>query len=78
MSCAWGMVYQRYWRDEVGDMDRQRRKQAEFLVHQFCPWSTVQEIGVLNTQVKGRVEETLEGSEPAWRPVVNVRAGWYY
>ncbi len=27
----WGMVYQRYWHDTVDDMDRQRRKQAEFL-----------------------------------------------
>src|SRR6266404_259450 len=31
----WDMVYQRYWRDEVNDMDRQRRKQAEFLIHQY-------------------------------------------
>ena len=29
----WDMVYQRYWRDTSDDMDRQRRKQAEFLVH---------------------------------------------
>ena len=28
----WETVYQCYWRDEVGDMDRQRRKQAEFLM----------------------------------------------
>ena len=33
----WEMVYQRYWTDDVtGDNDRQRRKQAEFLVHQGC------------------------------------------
>jgi hypothetical protein len=59
-------------------MDRQRRKQAEFLVHKFCPWPVIQEVGVMNTQVKGQVEEILEESEPAWRPVVNVRASWYY
>jgi hypothetical protein len=34
----WNMVYQSYWRDEAGGMDRQRRKQAEFLVHQTCSW----------------------------------------
>src|SRR5262245_2002255 len=34
----WNMVYQRYWKDTINDMDRQRRKQAEFLVHQSCPW----------------------------------------
>ena len=27
----WDMVYQRYWKDKVDDVDRQRRKQAEFL-----------------------------------------------
>src|SRR5207247_760956 len=39
----WDMVYQRYWSDNVNDMDRQRRKQSEFLVHQLCPWSLIQE-----------------------------------
>ena len=27
----WDMVYQRYWKEKVDDMDRQPRKQAEFL-----------------------------------------------
>jgi hypothetical protein len=35
----WEMVNQRYWLDNINDMDRQRRKQAEFLVHRFCPWT---------------------------------------
>jgi hypothetical protein len=74
----WAMVYQRYWRDEMGDMDRQRRKQAEFLIHRFCPWALVQEIGVVNAAMKSRVEEILGGVDPAKRTVVNVRAGWYY
>src|SRR3990172_1724605 len=34
----WEMVYQRYWSDDTNDMDRQRRKQAELLVHRSCPW----------------------------------------
>jgi hypothetical protein len=72
------MVYERYWRDEVNDMDRQRRKQAEFLIHQSCPWALIQEIGVLNAAMKTRVEEILSGVDPAMRAVVNVRAGWYY
>ena len=74
----WSMVYQRYWRDEVGDMDRQRRKQAEFLIHQSCPWTLIQEIGVLNQQTKARVEEVLRGFDLALRPVVNIHVGWYY
>ena len=74
----WNMVYERYWRDDVNDMDRQRRKQAEFLIYQSCPWTLIQEIGVLNTPMKTRVEEILSGVDPAMRTVVNVRTGWYY
>ena len=52
----WGMVYQQYWSDNLNDMDRQRRKQAEFLVYQSCPWSLIQEIVVINTAMRERVE----------------------
>ena len=72
----WNMVYQRYWRDEVNDMDRQRRKQAEFLIYQSCPWALIQEIGVVNTTMKTHVEKTLE--EFNGSPLVNVRPAWYY
>ncbi len=74
----WNMVYQRYWRDEVNDMDRQRRKQAEFLIHQSCPWALIQEIGALNMRMKARVEDILSAFDASQRPVVNIRAGWYY
>jgi len=74
----WDMVYQRYWRDEVNDMDRQRRKQAEFLVHRFCPWGLIEEIGVLNSIAQARVREIVKKSGPGPHPPVNVRAHWYY
>ena len=74
----WEMVYQRYWRDEVGDMDRQRRKQAEFLIHEFCPWALVEEIVVLNTAAKTHVETTMSEFGATHRKLVNVRPGWYY
>jgi hypothetical protein len=74
----WNMVYQRYWADNVDDLDRQRRKQAEFLVHQFCPWSLIQEIAVIDEGMKQRVERILAeyGIEMSRR--VAVRRGWYY
>ena len=74
----WDMVYQRYWSDNLNDMDRQRRKQAEFLIYQSCSWMLIQEIGVLNTRAKARVEEILSEFDVKQRPVVNIRAGWYY
>lgn len=74
----WDMVYQRYWADNINDMDRQRKKQAEFLVHRFCDWSLIGEIGVINPQMKTRVEGILSGFDAAvHRPVV-VRPAWYY
>ncbi|MFO8089686.1 MAG: DUF4433 domain-containing protein [Desulfatiglandaceae bacterium] len=72
----WGMVYAEYWADTVDDMDRQRRKQAEFLVHRFCPWDVVERIAVLNNAVKQKVEHILHREEIS-RPV-EVRPQWYY
>jgi len=74
----WGMVYQRYWADNLSDMDRQRRKQAEFLIHQYCPWGVIEEIGVLNAIAQTRAREILNNSGPGPHAPVNVRAGWYY
>lgn len=74
----WGVVYIRYWADTLEDMDRQRRKQAEFLVYQFCPWTLITEIGVMNAAAKSRVEALFDGFDLALRRPVHVRPGWYY
>lgn len=74
----WDMVYQRYWKDEVGDMDRQRRKQAEFLVHQSCPWDLIKEIGVFNEAALARVQDIQNQFAPELRKPVRVRPEWYY
>lgn len=74
----WNMVYQRYWTDTLEDMDRQRRKQAEFLVHRFCDWSLIREIGVLDQAMKQRVEEILARYPAGLRRPVAVRPEWYY
>jgi hypothetical protein len=74
----WDMVYQRYWRDEVNDMDRQRRKQAEFLIHEFCPWDIMLDITVFNASAKARVETVLNGFPAEQRKLVNINTEWYY
>lgn len=74
----WAMVYQRYWKDQLDDMDRQRRKQAEFLVHQCCPWSLIHEIVVIDAGLKQRVETILAAFPLAQRKVVRVDRNWYY
>lgn len=72
----WDMVYADYWADRVDDMDRQRRKQAEFLVHRFCPWDVINLIGVFNDNAKRKVERILERHRSSM--AVEVRRQWYY
>ncbi|HPL66622.1 MAG TPA: DUF4433 domain-containing protein [Smithellaceae bacterium] len=74
----WDMVYQRYWTDNVNDMDRQRRKQAEFLIHRFCDWNLICEIGVINATIKKRVEEVMNAYPSTLRKPIRVQNGWYY
>lgn len=74
----WGMVGQRYWADSVDDMDRQRRKQAEFLISRTCPWGLIEQIAVINTTMKERVELLLAAVDAALHRPVNVIPDWYY
>jgi len=74
----WDTVYCEWWRDTVEDMDRQRRKQAEFLIHRKCDWDLIQEIGVLDKRMAAKVEGILsQFDNELTRPVV-VRRNWYY
>lgn len=72
------MVNQRYWADDIDDMDRQRRKQAEFLVHRFCPWELISGIAVIDSPMQARVQSTLADHEVGMRRPVAVRRAWYY
>jgi len=72
----WNVVSAKYWACTVDDPDRQRRKQAEFLVHRFVPWRLVQEIGVLDSEAQTRVEAMCRNY--AIRTLVRVRRQWYY
>ncbi len=74
----WGTVYERYWFSTLNDLDRQRRKQAEFLVHGFCDWALIQEIGVINEVIKEHVQGELARFPRNLRIPVSVHAEWYY
>jgi ssDNA thymidine ADP-ribosyltransferase, DarT len=74
----WDLVAARYWSDKPDDNDRQRRKQAEFLVWRALDWSLIENIGVLNQQVKLNVEVVLGQYPHRPQPRVEVRSGWYY
>lgn len=74
----WTVVYERYWTDTIDDMDRKRKKQAEFLVHRCCPWSLVQEIVVIDAAMRQRVESIQAAFPAAQRRVVRIDRSWYY
>lgn len=75
----WNIVYQRYWANEPDhDMDRKRRKQAEFLVYQFCSWSLIERIGVINSQTKQQVQDILNQYPPNMHRPVEIHKDWYF
>jgi ssDNA thymidine ADP-ribosyltransferase DarT-like protein len=74
----WSMVNQRYWSDNLNDMDRQRRKQAEFLIHKSCPWGLIDEIVVIDSVIEKRVKVIQDGFSRALRKPIRVERSWYY
>lgn len=77
-SVDWAIAYARQWNDTPENPDRQRRKQAEFLVHQRCDWALVQEVGVVDHAMKRRVEGILANHAASLHRPVCVRRQWYY
>lgn len=72
----WPLMSARYWFDIDDDLDRKRRRQAEFLVHQRFPVALIQEIGVINQQKKAETEAML--AEFGLTIPVAAKPGWYY
>lgn len=74
----WEIIHATYWEDTPAQPDRERRKQAEFLVHKSCGWQRILEIGVMTASMKARVEGILAAHPKVKAPPVNVRDSWYY
>jgi hypothetical protein len=72
----WQLMKSRYWNDTNEDGDRKRRRQAEFLVHQFCPWTLIKEIGVINETIAIKVKSILQNQQH--QPLVTICSQWYY
>ena len=70
----WALMKQRYWNDTNDDPDRKRRRQAEFLVHDFFPWELVNYVGVFDDKAAHAVDLILQKGNPP----VGVERGWYY
>ena len=72
----WSLMKQKYWFDTLNDLDRKRRRQAEFLVYKKFPLELIDEIAVLTVQMKNYIESLLNRFE--CRIIVKTKPDWYY
>lgn len=71
----WETMRSNYWYDDALHPDRKRKRQAEFLIHRFCPWSLISEIGVMSDRIADRVTGIIANTD---KPIVTVHHDWYY
>jgi len=74
----WDVIKSKYWFDTPEDGDRKRRRQAEFLIYQFCPWSLIMGIAVINVKIKERVERAFARFPSQMHREITVSREWYY
>lgn len=72
----WEVIRDWSWKNTLADLDRKRRKQAEFLVHKRFPWELISSIGVLNRAKADLMAKLLAKSGHC--PSVTVEPEWYY
>jgi hypothetical protein len=70
---SWDVMQRAQW---GGDDDLKQRRQAEFLVHEFFPWTAVLGVGVHNEDTAVKIRAALAHCMPKCGVVV--RPGWYY
>lgn len=69
----WAVMDMTYWSNTE---EIRRKRQAEFLVHNFLPWSLIEEIGVMTKEMKSRTNLLVESSQH--KLSVTVQRNWYY
>lgn len=74
----WSMIKEKIWKDNIEDNDRQRRKQAEFLIHKFCSWSHIRGIAVFNKAAENMVINIFNPYSFDLHKSVKIIKKWYY
>jgi hypothetical protein len=74
----WSLVRARHWADTAEDNDRQRRKQAEFLVWHAMDWGLIHGIGVVNAHAKQQVQGILSRYPHRNQAPIQVVPDFYY
>ncbi len=72
----WNLIRSWSWGNTTSDIDRKRRKQAEFLVKESFPWEWVENVVVIDSKVKSVVKSILNMAE--YKPPVSVNRSFYY
>jgi ssDNA thymidine ADP-ribosyltransferase, DarT len=72
----WDLMKAKYWSDTEDDPNRQFRRNAEFLVHDYLPWHLIIGIGVINESVKTQVDQILQSFN--YSTPVKVYPKYYY
>jgi hypothetical protein len=72
----WPLLEADRWNNTPEDPDRQRRRQAEFLVYRSLPLALVRWVGVHDDEIRSRVDNLLVDHALAQRVIVRPR--WYY
>jgi len=72
----WSLMTAERWNNTAEDMDRQRRRQAEFLIHRSMPTSLIRWIGTYSDHYAARTRALLQDHRLAERIIV--RPDWYY
>jgi hypothetical protein len=72
----WPLMKAKMWNATADDPDRTRRRQSEFLIYSFLPWTLITEIGVIDNYRQQQVREFLAAT--LYKPKVYVRREWYY
>lgn len=66
----WHVMGEQYWSAV------KEERQAEFLVHEFFPWTAVAEVEVMTPGAAQRVQMALAAAQH--RPAVTIHREWYY
>ena len=70
------VIRSRDWQKTEEDPNRQERKMAEFLAHDFVSWECIQGIGVFSQSYKEDAEAILNRYNS--RTPVQIKQEWYY
>ena len=72
----WDLMKSIFWNDTEEDPDRKRRRQAEFLIHQECPATSLLGIGVKSDKMLEQVQAIPEVTKLNLKVVI--KPNWYF